>query len=81
MLRRVALLGTDVSEERIITIIRVTRIGELGTTLAITSVLTRATRRHIPEDGFRHSRPSDNLKSYIVLKIVFAFFDLGLFLR
>jgi hypothetical protein len=31
MLRRVALLRTDVSEERIASIIRVTRIGELGT--------------------------------------------------
>jgi thioester reductase-like protein len=37
MLRRVALVRTEVSEERIASIIRVTRIGELGTTLAITS--------------------------------------------
>jgi hypothetical protein len=37
MLRRVALVGTDVSEELCASIIRVTRIGELGTTLAITS--------------------------------------------
>jgi hypothetical protein len=29
--------NTDVSEERSFTIIRVTRIGELGTTLAVTS--------------------------------------------
>jgi hypothetical protein len=36
MLRRVALVITDVSEERIASIIRVTRIGELGTTLAVT---------------------------------------------
>jgi hypothetical protein len=36
MLRRVALVRTDVSEERIASIIRVTRIGELGT-LAVTS--------------------------------------------
>jgi hypothetical protein len=34
MLRRVALVRTDVSEERSASIIRVTRIGELGTTLA-----------------------------------------------
>jgi hypothetical protein len=33
MLRRVALVRTDVSEERSTSIIRVTRIGELGTTL------------------------------------------------
>jgi hypothetical protein len=59
MLRRVALVRTDVSEEFIASFIRVTRIGELGTTLAVTSnrctlwqraVLTRATRRNIPED-------------------------------
>jgi hypothetical protein len=37
MLRRVALVRTDVSEERSACIIRVTRIGELGTTLAVTS--------------------------------------------
>jgi hypothetical protein len=36
MLRCVALVGTDVSEERIAAIIRVTRVGELGT-LAVTS--------------------------------------------
>jgi hypothetical protein len=34
MLRRVALVRTDVSEEHSASIIRVTRIGELGTTLA-----------------------------------------------
>jgi hypothetical protein len=34
MLRRVTLLRTDVSEELSASIIRVTRIGELGTTLA-----------------------------------------------
>jgi hypothetical protein len=37
MLRRVALVRTDVSEELSPSIIRVTTIGELGTTLAITS--------------------------------------------
>jgi hypothetical protein len=36
MLRRVALVRTDVSEE-LSASIRVTRIGELGTTLAVTS--------------------------------------------
>jgi hypothetical protein len=58
MLRRVALVRTDVSEELSASIIRVTRVGELGT-LAVTSnrcssetsVLTRATRRNIPEDA------------------------------
>jgi hypothetical protein len=37
MLRCVALVRTDVSEELIASIISVTRIGELGTTLAVTS--------------------------------------------
>jgi hypothetical protein len=37
MLRCVALVRTDVSEESITSIIRVTRIGELGTTLEVTS--------------------------------------------
>jgi DNA-binding TFAR19-related protein (PDSD5 family) len=43
MLRRVALVRTDVSEELSATLIRVTRIGELGTTLAVTSI--RRTQR------------------------------------
>jgi hypothetical protein len=37
MLRRVALVITDVSEELRASIIRVTRISDLGTTLAVTS--------------------------------------------
>jgi hypothetical protein len=37
MLRRVALVRTDVSEELSVSFIRVTRIGELRTTLAVTS--------------------------------------------
>jgi DNA-binding TFAR19-related protein (PDSD5 family) len=66
MLRRVALVRTDVSEELSACIIRMTRIGELGTTLAVRilvaliieavssserSVLTRITRRNITEDS------------------------------
>jgi hypothetical protein len=68
MLGRVAVVRTDVSEERSSSFIRVTRIGELGTTLDVTSnrrtlqrntkwyffetsVLTRSTRRIIPEDA------------------------------
>jgi hypothetical protein len=32
-----------------------------------TLVLTKATRRHIPEDGTFHSHRPENLKSYIAL--------------
>jgi hypothetical protein len=60
MLSRLALVRTDVSEKRSASIIRVARIGE--STILVTlmmealssseaSVLTRATRRNIPEDG------------------------------
>jgi hypothetical protein len=45
MLRRVALVRTDVSEELIVSFIKVTRIGELGRTLAVTRN-RRTLRRH-----------------------------------
>jgi hypothetical protein len=38
MLRRVALVRTDVSEELSASFIRVTRIGELGTMLVTTNI-------------------------------------------
>jgi DNA-binding TFAR19-related protein (PDSD5 family) len=47
MLRRVALVRRDVSEELSASLIRVTRIGELGTTLAVTSN-RRTLRRKTP---------------------------------
>jgi hypothetical protein len=50
MLRRVVLVRTDVSEELSASIIRVTRFGELGTTLAVTSnrrTLRRNTRCNV----------------------------------
>jgi hypothetical protein len=39
MLRRLAPVRTDVSQELSASFIRVTRIGELGTTLAVTSIV------------------------------------------
>jgi hypothetical protein len=46
MLRRVALVRTDVSEELSASYFKVTRIGELGTTLAVTSN-RRTLRRNV----------------------------------
>jgi hypothetical protein len=45
MLRRVALVRIDVSEELSASLFRVKRIGDLGTTLALTSTLFP------PDDG------------------------------
>jgi hypothetical protein len=42
MLRHVALVTIDVSEERIASIIRVTRIGELGTLAVISNWSTQS---------------------------------------
>jgi hypothetical protein len=48
MLRSVAFVRTDVSEDLSVSFIRVTRIGELGTTQAVTS--NRRTRRNTKEE-------------------------------
>jgi hypothetical protein len=52
MLCRMALARTEVSEKRI---------------ASETSVLTRATRRNLPENGIPHSHRRENLKYYIAL--------------
>jgi DNA-binding TFAR19-related protein (PDSD5 family) len=52
ILHHVALVRTDISEELSTSIIRVTRIGELGKMLAVTSI--RRTLTYIPEDDILH---------------------------
>jgi hypothetical protein len=53
----------DASEGRIACIITVIRSSE-------TSVLKRATRRNIPEDGTLHSQWREKLKSYKIIILV-----------
>jgi hypothetical protein len=75
MLRRVALVGIDVSEELSASFITVTRIGELGTTLAVTtqraSVASYSQRcsyftdsRHPDEGGAKFLRNVGSYKSH-----------------
>jgi hypothetical protein len=49
ILLRLVLVGTDISEELGASIIRVTRISELGTMLAVTS--KQRVLRNIPEEA------------------------------
>jgi hypothetical protein len=68
MFRRVALVRAEVSEELTPSFIRVTRIGELGTTLDLTSN-RRTLRRNAKqtEDTILHSHRRENLKSCKVI--------------
>jgi hypothetical protein len=43
-----------------------------------TSIVTKCTLRHIPEDGILHSRRLENLKSYIV-KVMFGLISVKIF--
>jgi hypothetical protein len=75
MLRCVALVRTDVSEEpmrRLLVTASVVPSSPIFVTLmkeaissSETSALTRATRHDIPEDGILHSHRRENLKSYL----------------
>jgi hypothetical protein len=83
ILHRVALVRTSVSEEYVYFLRSVLQLlittnyvpsSPILVTLMIealssyeTSVLTRATRRKIPEDAILHSHRRENLKSYIAL--------------
>jgi hypothetical protein len=72
---RVALVWTHVLEEYIDTIIRAKIISEPGPTMEVlyfseTSALTRATRRHIPENDILYSLRVGNFKPYTVMYIV-----------
>jgi hypothetical protein len=76
MWRRVDLVWTDVSEERIASMQPPAHAGSSladFSTLKMeviryyeTSVYTRYTRRHIPENGILHSHRRENLKPYIL---------------
>jgi hypothetical protein len=72
MLRLVVLVKPDVSEELSTSMINVVPNSSILVTLIMdalsssaTSVLSRATRRNIPEDGFIHSHRREGLKSYM----------------
>jgi hypothetical protein len=78
----VALVRTHVSEESNAYIIAVETISELGITFTVTadsfntnggdtfsemSVVSRTTRRHVPENSILHSHRREKFKSYKVL--------------
>jgi hypothetical protein len=64
MLHRVALVRTDVSGEPGASFIRVTRIGELGTTQAATSNRRTLGRNNIQEDTILYT----NILSWLYAK-------------
>jgi hypothetical protein len=60
----VALVRTEVSEERSASFIRVTRIGELGITLAVTTTDARCDSCHPDEIGAKFLRNVGSYKSH-----------------
>jgi hypothetical protein len=69
MLRRMALVRTDVSEELSTSIISVTRIGELGTALAVTSNRRTLRRNSSQETPFFLATAMET--SYVTMKLLF----------
>jgi hypothetical protein len=63
MLRSVALVRTDVSEKRSASFIRVTRIGELGTTLDVTSNRRTLRRNIVPSSPILVALMKEALRS------------------
>jgi hypothetical protein len=64
----VTLVRTDVSEERVaFKLADSCHPDDGGDTFFESSVLTRAARLHIPEDGILHNHRRENFKYYIAL--------------
>jgi hypothetical protein len=81
MLRRMALVRTDVSEELSASFIRVTRIGELGTTLAGTSnrrTLQKYQRRFLQEPHGITSQKTPFFTDLLFQLNVVIFYNIGL---
>jgi predicted methyltransferase MtxX (methanogen marker protein 4) len=68
MLRRVAFIRTDVSEELIVSIISVTRIGELGKKMAVAG--TEAHCERILTIQVRHGMASQKTAFFIVTAVI-----------